>query len=134
MKAAIGKAERRTSGEIRVFVEDRSADDPLDRAAFLFNKLGMAKTDLHNGVLIYVALKDKKFSIIGDKGIHEKVGPGFWDAIKEKMTSHFREGRIFDGIVTAVEDAGEALAGHFPYSSGDRNELSDDVIFGEPEQ
>ncbi len=134
MKAAIGKAEKRTSGEIRVFIEDRSADDPLDRAAFLFHKLGMANTGLHNGVLIYVALKDRKFSIIGDKGIHEKVGPGFWDAIKEKMTTHFKAGRIYDGILAAVEDSGEALAGHFPYTSGDRNELSDDIIFGEPER
>jgi uncharacterized membrane protein len=133
MKAAIGNAEKRTSGEIRVFIEDRSKDDPLDRAAFLFQKIGIGSTVLRNGVLIYVALKDHKFSIIGDKGIHEKVGPGFWDAIKEKMTEHFRAGRIYDGIVTAVTDAGEALADHFPYTAGDRNELSDDIIFGEPE-
>ena len=134
MKTAIGNAERRTSGEIRVFIEDHSADDPLDRAAYLFQKIGIGKTGLRNGVLIYVALKDHKFSIIGDKGIHEKVGPGFWDAIKEKMTAHFKAGRIYDGIIAAVNDAGEALAGHFPYSSGDKNELSDDIIFGEPER
>jgi uncharacterized membrane protein len=133
LKIAIGAAEKRTSGEIRVFIEDHSRDEPLDRAAFLFEKLGMSKTDLHNGVLIYVALKDHKFSIIGDHGIHAKVGPTFWDHIKEKMTGHFKAGRIFEGLKIAVYDSGEALANHFPYASDDRNELSNDVIFGNPE-
>lgn len=133
LKTAIDKAEHRTSGEIRVFIEDHSEDGPLDRAAYLFGKLGMSKTDLHNGVLIYVALKDHKFSIIGGQGIHAKVGTSFWDHIKEKMTVQFKEGKIFDGLMTAVYDSGEALAKYFPYNSGDRNELSNDVIFGEPE-
>ena len=132
MKAAVEKAEKRTSGEIRVFIEDRSADDPLDRAAYLFQKIGIGKTGLRNGVLIYVALVDRKFSIIGDKGIHEKVGTDFWDAIKEKMTMHFKSGNISEGIRVAVQDAGEALANYFPYTSGDRNELSDDIMLGEP--
>jgi uncharacterized membrane protein len=133
LKTAIGKAEKRTSGEIRVFIEDHSEDGPLDRAAFLFGKLGMSKTEQHNGVLIYVALRDRKFSIIGDKGIHAKVGPAFWDSIKEKMTSRFKEGKIFEGLLTAVHDSGEALAIHFPYTSSDKDELSNDVIFGNPE-
>lgn len=133
LKTAIEKAERKTSGEIRVFIEDHSEDGPLDRAAFLFDKLGMNKTQLHNGVLIYVALKDRKFSIIGDQGIHAKVGLSFWDQIKEKMTEQFKAGRIFDGVIAAVHDSGEALAAHFPYTSGDRDELSNDVLFGNTE-
>jgi uncharacterized membrane protein len=133
LKAAIEKAEQRTSGEIRVFIEDHSEDGPLDRAAYLFKKLGMGKTGLNNGVLIYVALLDRKFSIIGDHGIHARVGAGFWDHIKDKMTEHFKASRIFEGLMTAVHDSGEALATYFPYTSGDRNELSNDVIFGNPE-
>ena len=132
LKAAISKAEKRTSGEVRVFMEDHSEDGPLDRAAFLFGKLGMDKTELHNGVLIYVALRDRKFSIIGDSGIHNKVGPDFWDAISNKMMSSFKQGNIYEGLMTAIHEAGEALAIHFPFTSGDRNELSDDIIFGEP--
>ena len=132
LKTAISKAERRTSGEVRVFIEDHSEDGPLDRAAFLFHKLGMDKTDLHNGVLIYVALRDRKFSIIGDSGIHKQVGDGFWDAISNKMMSSFKQGHLFDGLMTAIHEAGEALAIHFPFNSGDKNELSDDIIFGEP--
>jgi uncharacterized membrane protein len=130
LKAEIAKAEKRTSGEIRVFIEDHSEDSPLDRAAFLFGKLGMHKTTLRNGVLIYLAFLDHKFSIIGDYGIHEKVGDDFWDAIKMKMVSNFKEGKLLDGLLEAVHGAGEALSKHFPYESDDRNELSDDIIFG----
>ena len=131
LKTAIGKAEKRTSGEIRVFMEDRSEDGPLDRAAYLFEKIGMSKTELHNGVLIYVALKDRKFSIIGDAGIHAKVGADFWDSIKEKMTVQFKSGNIYEGLMIGIYESGEALAVHFPYSEGDRDELSNDIMFGE---
>ena len=130
LKAEIAKAEKRTSGEIRVFIEDHSEDSPLDRAAYLFGKLGMHKTTLRNGVLIYFAYLDHKFSIIGDYGIHEKVGDDFWDAIKLKMVAHFKEGRILAGLLEGVHDSGEALSKHFPFEKGDRNELSDDIIFG----
>lgn len=130
IKTAISRAEKRTSGELRIFIEDRSEDGPLDRAAFLFGKLGMDKTALRNGVLIYLAFSDRKFSIIGDYGIHEKVGPEFWDNIKIKMVNHFKLGRMFEGLMDAVHDAGEALAKHFPHASEDRNELPDDIIFG----
>lgn len=131
LKLAIGKAEKRTSGEIRLFIEDSSEDGPLDRAAYLFKQLDMHKTELKNGVLIYVAYVDRKFSIIGDSGIHAKVGDQFWDEIKLKMLNHFKEGRIVEGLKEAILNSGEALATHFPYSKGDSNELSDDIIFGE---
>jgi uncharacterized membrane protein len=134
LKAAVAKAEKLTSGEIRVFIEDHSEDGPLDRAAFLFAHLGMHKTDLRNGVLIYVAFIDRKFAIIGDKGIHEKVGDTFWDQIKLNMASNFREGRILNGLLVAVEESGNALSKFFPYQGGDRNELSDDVVFGQKNQ
>jgi uncharacterized membrane protein len=134
LKKAIGRAEMLTSGEIRVFIEDSSEDGPLDRAAFLFNELGMNKTALHNGVLIYVDFLDRKFAIIGDKGIHEKVGDTFWDAIRKTMEDDFRQGFIAKGLIHAVDEAGKALSKYFPRSSADRNELSDDIIFGKDTQ
>ena len=134
IKSAIGKAEKRTSGELRIFIEDHSEDGPLDRAAFLFGQLKMDKTDLRNGVLIYVAFIDRKFSIIGDYGIHEKVGDEFWDHIKTKMLNHFKTGKVFEGLMDAIHDAGEALAKYFPFVSGDRNELPDDIIFGKEQE
>jgi uncharacterized membrane protein len=134
IKQAVGRAEKRTSGELRIFIEDHTKDDPLDRAAFLFDKLEMNKTQLRNGVLIYIAFRDRKFSIIGDQGIHQKVGPEFWDTIKTKMVNHFKIGKIFEGLMDAIHDSGEALAKYFPHEKEDKNELSDDIIFGDQEK
>ena len=134
LKAAIGIAEKRTSGEIRLLIEDHSEDGPLDRAAFLFLQLGMDKTEQRNGVLIYVAYVDKKFSILGDSGIHEKVGDDFWDEIKIKMLQQFRDGNLVAALLEAIHASGEALSVHFPYTKGDKNELSDDIIFGDGKQ
>jgi uncharacterized membrane protein len=130
LKKAIREAEAKTSGELRVFLEDHSEDGPLDRASFLFQQLGMHKTELRNGVLIYLAFKDRKFSIIGDYGIHEKVGYDFWGSIKNKMQNHFRNGNFFEGIHEAIQECGHSLSEHFPRSGDDRNELSDDIMFG----
>ncbi len=131
MKAAIANAEKRTSGELRVFIEDHSEDGPLDRSAFLFKQLRMDKTKLRNGVLIYVAFRDHKFSIIGDVGIHEKVGGDFWNSTKNKMQTHFRTGEFLNALLAGIEEAGEALAKYFPYQVSDKDELSNDIIFGE---
>lgn len=130
IKEAIRKAELRTSGEIRVFFEDHSEDGPLNRAAFIFDELGMNKTALRNGVLIYIAFVDRKFAIIGDAGINERVGASFWDDIKAKMLQNFSAGKIADGIIEAISASGEALARYFPFERNDSNELSDDVVFG----
>lgn len=130
IRAAVQQAERMTSGEIRVYIEDESRVEALDRAVFIFEQLGMQKTELRNGVLIYLAMKDHQFAIIGDLGIHEKVGPGFWDSVKEEMLLHFREGRMVDGIAHGIQRAGEKLQHFFPTRKGDTNELPDDMIFG----
>ena len=93
IKAAIEEAELNTSGEIRVHLEDHcKTDNVLDRAAQMFDQLNMHKTDTRNGVLIYMAVKENKFAIIGDSGINEKVENDFWDITKEKMLGHFKTG------------------------------------------
>lgn len=126
--AAIKQAEKTTSGEIRLYVEDKCKEDVLDHAAFLFGELNMHKTDLRNGVLFYLAMQDKKFAILGDGGINAKVEDDFWDHIKEEMVSHFKEGQFAVGLEKGIEMAGKALAEHFPYQKDDVNELSDDII------
>lgn len=132
VKEAVGRAERMTSGELRVFIEDFTQDAPLDRAAYLFGELGMDKTAARNGVLIYLAFVDRKYAVIGDYGIHEKVGDSFWETLRSTMHNHFTQGMVVDGLISAIEAAGNALAVHFPYAGagGDSNELSDDIIFG----
>lgn len=127
---AIKEAELNTSGEIRVHIEKKCPEDVLDRAAFWFGKLKMHKTEKRNGVLFYLALKDRKFAIIGDAGINAVVPEGFWDNIKDTMAGHFKEGEFTRGLSEGILMSGEQLKKHFPYQSDDVNELSDDISFG----
>lgn len=128
---AIESAELNTSGEIRVHLESLCNGDPFERAVYLFNKLKMHKTKDHNGVLIYVAFESKKFAIIGDSGINEKVPDNFWDREKELLLSFLREGEISKGLISVIEIAGNNLKSYFPYQTDDTNEQSNEISFGE---
>ena len=130
IKTAIEKAELDTSGEIRVHVENLCKGDVLDKAAFVFKQLGMEKTGLRNGVLIYLAIKDRKFAIIGDLGINSVVPEGFWDNIKKEMLVSFQKNEFCTGLCNAIEAVGEHLKKYFPYKKDDVNELKDDISFG----
>ncbi|MBC9910324.1 TPM domain-containing protein [Chitinophaga varians] len=127
---AIRIAERLTSGEIRLFVENHcSYVDPMDRARQAFVSLGMEKTKQRNGVLVYVALKDHQFAILGDQGIHDKVGDDFWQKEAMLLKTHFQSDRIIEGIEACIREIGESLRTHFPHEAGDANELPDDIVF-----
>ena len=128
---AIRVAETNTSGEIRVHIESRCKGDVLDRAAYVFEKLEIHKTKLRNGVLFYLALEDKKFAILGDAGINQKVPEDFWESIKEEAVAKFKEGLYSEGLAEGIVKAGEQLKEHFPYQDDDVNELSDEISFGE---
>ena len=130
IKQAIATAELNTSGEIRLHVDNRCKIDVLDCAAGWFEKLKMHKTELRNGVLFYLALKDRKFAIIGDAGINAVTPDDFWDNIKKEVLSHFSEENFTGGLIKGIDMAGEQLKAHFPYQSGDENELSDEISFG----
>ena len=125
--SAIQKAEMQTSGEIRVHIDQKCASDPVKRAVQVFEKLGMHKTDLRNGVLIYVSFSDRKLAIIGDQGIDSVVPVDFWLSTKDKMIHHFKENRFADGIIAAIAEAGEQLKKFFPYMENDENELSNEI-------
>ncbi len=127
VKAAIEKAELQTSCEIRVFVEDFSKIDVLDRAAFQFKKLAMHETALRNGVLIYLATEDKKFAIIGDAGINQHTGNEFWDSVKELMLPEFKKDDLTTGLIIGIAAIAEKVKLFFPYELGDKNEISNDI-------
>ncbi|HWN87680.1 MAG TPA: TPM domain-containing protein [Chitinophagaceae bacterium] len=129
---AIRNAERRTSGEVRVFVESKcSYMDAIDRAAELFFQLEMQKTDDRNAVLVYVAMKDRQLAVFGDEGIHKKVGNDYWNKEVLKMISNFNRENYAAGISEVVKDIGEALTKNFPFNNDtDKNELPDDIVFG----
>lgn len=127
---SVKAAELKTSGEIRLFVEDKCKGDVLDRAAFMFEKLNMHQTELRNGVLFYLAFTDHKFAIIGDVGINSKVDENFWDGIKDGMQKDFSQSKITEGLSEGILKAGEALGKFFPRQEDDKNELSDNVVLG----
>lgn len=129
LQKKIEEAERETSGEIRVHIENHCKEDVFSRGVELFHKLHMHETNLHNGVLFYLAVKDRKFAIIGDKGIDQKVPDGFWESIKTEMSLKFKEGKFAEGLAEAIIKAGMQLKDHFPYHSDDKNELSDEISF-----
>ena len=131
---AIEEAELNTSGEIRLHVEGSCKSDVLDRAAYIFEKLGMHKTELRNGVLFYLAVTDHKFAILGDAGINAKVPANFWDEIKETVIAGFRKGKYADGLSKGIQKTGEKLKAEFPYQSDDKNELSNEISFGEKQK
>ncbi len=131
IKQAIAEAELNTSGEIRIHIENKCPDDVMDRAAFLFAKLEMHKTQARNGVLFYLAIRDHKFAILGDAGINAKVSDTFWDHTKEEILGSFKQGEFAKGLAEGIKMAGQQLKSHFPYQDDDVNELSDDISFGD---
>jgi uncharacterized membrane protein len=124
IEAAIANAERNTSGEIRVHVQPRAVGADLDTVARrTFERLGMTSTAQRNGVLLFIASEENRFVILGDSGIHEKVGTDFWNAIAARLHEDFKAGQFSEGIVRSVTSCGEQLKHFFPYQSDDVNEL-----------
>ena len=125
--AAIGEAERKTSGEIRVVVSRKKISDPVAEAQKQFEHLGMTNTSHRNGVLILLAPRSRTFAVIGDTAIHEKCGDTFWAELAAAMTEHFKQGFFTTGLIHGIDRAGAILAEHFPRTADDRNELPNDV-------
>ena len=127
VRDAVRRAEARTSGEIRVHLDDTIVEDVLDHAAFIFEELGMQRTRDRNGVLIYVCVAQRRAAVIGDVGIHAKLPHGFWNHTLGVVLEQFKAERYCEGLCLGVERLGEQLQAHFPRMSDDRNELNDEV-------
>ena len=129
---AIRGAEKKTSGEVRVYVESHCKFvDSLDRAAEIFYSLKMEATENRNAVLVYVAVKDKQLAVFADEGIYNKAGAAFWNNAVKGMLLHFNSNNYGEGISYVVTQVGNTLQANFPYnSSTDKNELPDDIVFG----
>jgi uncharacterized membrane protein len=126
---AIREAESKTSGEIRVYVQRGKLNtDPLIAAQKKFQRLQMHKTQQRNAVLIFVAPREHKFAVVGDKAIHEKCGDEFWQRVAEGMRAHFQNEKFTHALVEAIKEIGKLLAVHFPKRSMPSNELSDEIV------
>ena len=129
--SAIQKAEKNTSGEIRVHIEPNTKEkETMDRATEVFNDLKMYETDARNGVLFYLAFDQHQFAILGDKGIDEKVPNNFWESTKNEVINEFKKGNFTEGLVAGITEAGKQLKTFFPYQTDDVNELSDEISKG----
>ena len=130
--AAIRSMEQQTSGEIRVYVESKNPFvDPVDRAAKIFFKLKMEKTEHRNGVLLYIATKHKELALFGDEGIYKATGAEYWNDAVKNMISLFDGDDICEGMVKCIRQVGETLKEKFPYDrTADKNELPDEIVFG----
>lgn len=124
---AIAAAEKVTSGEIRVHVQPRAHGDIRQVGERTFERLGMTKTTLRNGVLLFIACEEQRFVILGDRGIDEKVPAGYWDEIAAKLTVRFQHGEFTDGIVEAIHSVGKQLCEYFPCAVSDVNELTNQI-------
>lgn len=124
---AIAAAELQTSGEIRVHIQPKARGELREVAERTFERLGMTKTALRTGVMLFVACEEQRFTILGDRGIDEKVPAGFWDEIAAKLTIRFKSGEFTDGIVEAIHSAGEQLRQFFPRAEDDVDELTNEI-------
>jgi len=129
IEVAITEAEKLTSGEIRLHLDRICKDDVLKQAVKIFTKLGMEKTERRNGVLFYLSIDDRKFAVIGDKGINEVVPADFWDDIYQTIVSYFKTEKYTEGLCWAILEAGKHLASHFPIQADDTNELTNEISF-----
>lgn len=127
---AITEAERKTSGEICVHVTPSIKEtDVMSSAEATFNRLKLYTTARRNAVLIYVAYRDRKLAIVGDKGINDAVPAGFWDDTVGTLVQRMRAGRPVDGLCEAIATVGDRLSEFFPADRNDINELSNEVTF-----
>ena len=128
---AIVIAEKNTSGEIRVHIEENSTIPSMERAKEVFHILNMDATELKNGVLFYICTETKSFAILGDKGINDLVAPDFWNSTKDVVIEKFKNGQYKEGLIKGILEAGKQLKKHFPYDDEtDTNELSNEISRG----
>ncbi|REG87542.1 TPM domain-containing protein [Winogradskyella sediminis] len=127
---AIRRAEGKTSGEIRIHIEQHCESDVYEHALEVFHFLKMDNTAQRNGVLIYVAVDNKTFVILGDQGINNIVGADFWNTTRDKIASQFKSGNFKQGIIDGITEAGQALSKHFPWQQNDKDELDNTISKG----
>jgi len=129
--SAIQEAESQTSGEIRLRIEKNAGEDAMGTARKAFENLGMRNTELHNGILFVLALEDRKFIILGDDGINQKVPEGFWDDVRNLVIEHFQNKLFAKGLAEGIKLAGKQLSTFFPCQEGDVNELTNEISYSD---
>jgi len=126
---AIEAAELKTSGEIRLHLENICLGDEVKAARGIFKRLKMHLTRERNGVLIYLAVKSRKMAMVGDEGIHQKLGQAYWDQTVQELLSGFKSDKKAEALEHCILDLGERLASFFPRQNDDTNELTNSISY-----
>jgi uncharacterized membrane protein len=128
VREAIRQAEKACGGEVRVSISRYFWGRVRPAAERAFRRLGMTRTKDRNGILFFIVPSRRRFVVLGDEGIHAKVGQEFWDGIAAAMSEDFRKGEFTAGLLRGIAKASEGLAAHFPCRPGsDVNELPDEI-------
>ena len=126
---AIAECEKNTSAEIKLSVTRHCWDDIGVKAAKIFKKLGLDKTDRRNCVMILLVLANREFLIYGDTGINQKVDQDFWNDVRDTMAEDFSNGNFADGVIKAIKMSGQKLAEYFPPEIDDKDEVSNEIAY-----
>ncbi|RLA08253.1 MAG: TPM domain-containing protein [Gammaproteobacteria bacterium] len=127
----IAEAESRTTGEIRVHIETAKCPKPIKKAEEVFENIGMRKTKLHNGVLFFLCLQERKFVLLGDDGIHKKVSKIFWVQTKNIVIEKFKNNQFAEGLIEGIKLSAEQLSKFYPANKKNKNELPDVISYGD---
>jgi putative membrane protein len=115
----------------RLLVGRAAAEEAVRaRAVRAFHEQGLHRTAEGTGVLLFASLFERRAVVLGDRGIHAKVGEGEWDRAVTALTAGMRAGDPGRGFVDAVALCGARLAQHFPRdpaATATPNELEDAI-------
>ncbi len=119
--------ERRLAGE------QAMEDAVRARALRAFAEHGLHRTAESTGVLVFASLFERRAVVLGDKGIHERIGDAEWGRAVTALVAGLHDGDPGRGFVDAVAICGAQLARQFPSGEGLRanpNELEDTIRVG----
>lgn len=114
IEESIKLIESKTTGRIKIYIGTKISGKPLNLTRKIFEKIGLKQLKNRNGILLYIAVKDKKLVIFADDGINDKVGDAFWEIVKDAMIEKFKNGQFELGVIGGVNLIGEKLIEKFP--------------------
>ena len=116
-----------TRCELRIHIEEENDTPVLDRAAFVFDHLGMRKTKERNALLIYIQIYPSALAIIGDIGINNHVNSSDWEYWKNTMIESFKKNEYLNGVASVTKAMAEKLKVAYPWNESDIDELSNTI-------
>ena len=112
----------------RFLAKNASPERVRERAMRMFIERGVHNTRDQSGLLLMLSEVEQQVVILGDAGIHEKIGDSGWEGYVSRIVGGFKGGQAASAIVEVLQELGGTLATHFPPRDDDTNELSNEVV------